>query len=62
MLVITWSAPCANGRPIAEYRVEVSDQLVGEDNYKPAVSDGATTAEIKGLQPAFTYRLRVAVL
>ncbi len=59
-LSLSWTAPSCNGAPIFEYRVELSDGLVGED-FKLVATEAGTTTDVRGLQPAAAYRVRVFV-
>eukprot|EP00047_Mylnosiga_fluctuans_P007550 m.254086 g.254086 ORF g.254086 m.254086 type:complete len:1147 (-) comp18768_c0_seq1:77-3517(-) len=59
---LAWTAPASNGSPIFEYKVELSDNMVGDESFRVVSSDAAAAADVKGLQPAFAYRLRVQAI
>ncbi|XP_041482367.1 fibronectin type-III domain-containing protein 3A-like isoform X2 [Lytechinus variegatus] len=59
VVLLSWQKPCFNGADITEYRVEKASE---NGTFSLAYSGSATTCEIRGLQPATYYYLRVQAL
>ncbi|XP_072180136.1 fibronectin type-III domain-containing protein 3A-like [Diadema setosum] len=59
VVTLSWQKPCCNGADITEYRVEKASE---NGTFSLAYSGSATTCEIRALQPATYYYLRVQAL
>lgn len=59
VVTLSWQKPCFNGADITEYRVEKASE---NGTFSLAYSGSSTTCEIRSLQPATYYYLRVQAL